>query len=380
MDDVRVVAGWRWSVADAEDIAGAWRALGRQLAASRRAAGFSQARLAVLVGYSRSTVANGETGRQRVPCVFWRRCDRVLGGDALCRGYGEVDAAMRAERVRAVAEARYEALAVTPLSAVASAGTGPVPPDGSWSGVPGGSCRDGLVAVGRGMAADDPEVVAYLEGALGQHARIAATFGGGDLVPLIIKHVSFLYAGYGGARGRQRERLLGLCARYGEFLGWLCQDLGRAADARFWSDRALTWARSAGDAQFVSYVLMRHSDLAEERSPAQRVLGMAQAAGRVPGLSQRAMALALQQEALGHARAGNALGFERSLEQARARIAAAGGTDDAPWGLYCTPAYLGMQEATGWLELGKPGRAVMVFERDLAGLPVSDQVEIGRAH
>jgi hypothetical protein len=31
--------------------------------------------------------------------------------------------------VRAVAEARYEALAVTPLPAVASAGTGPVPPD-----------------------------------------------------------------------------------------------------------------------------------------------------------------------------------------------------------------------------------------------------------
>ena len=75
--------------------------------------------------------------------------------------------------------------------------------------------------------------------------------------------------------------------------------------------------------------------------------------------------------------AGTCWGFERSLEQARARAAAAVGSDDAPCGLCCTSAYLGMQEATAWIELGKPGRAVMVFERDLAGLPVSDQVDAG---
>ena len=43
------------------------RALGAELAAYRRAAGHSQAQLARFTEYSRSTIANVETGRQHVP-------------------------------------------------------------------------------------------------------------------------------------------------------------------------------------------------------------------------------------------------------------------------------------------------------------------------
>ena len=52
-------------MSDAEQVARAWSALGRQLAACRRAAGLSQERLAALADYSRSTIANVETGRQQ---------------------------------------------------------------------------------------------------------------------------------------------------------------------------------------------------------------------------------------------------------------------------------------------------------------------------
>ena len=91
----------------------AWCALGRQLAAYRRAAGLSQERLAGLADYSRSTIANVETGRQHVSADFWLRCDEVLGtGDALRRGFSEVEAAMRSERAQAVATARYQSMAV----------------------------------------------------------------------------------------------------------------------------------------------------------------------------------------------------------------------------------------------------------------------------
>lgn len=66
----RVVSdGGRW-VAVTDLVASAWSALGRQLAASRRAAGLSQEGLARLAEYSRSTVANVETDRQRVPRGF----------------------------------------------------------------------------------------------------------------------------------------------------------------------------------------------------------------------------------------------------------------------------------------------------------------------
>lgn len=95
----------------AEQVAAGWRALGRQLAASRRAAELSQEQLAALADYSRSTVANVETGRQHVDRDFWAQCDRVLRtGDALRRGYREVEAAARSERAQAVALARYDSL------------------------------------------------------------------------------------------------------------------------------------------------------------------------------------------------------------------------------------------------------------------------------
>ena len=50
-------------------------ALGAELAAYRRAAGCTQAQLARLTEYSRSTIANVETGRQHVPCSFCERAD-----------------------------------------------------------------------------------------------------------------------------------------------------------------------------------------------------------------------------------------------------------------------------------------------------------------
>ena len=82
-------------------------ALGRQLAASRRAAGLSQEQLAPLSGYSRSTVANAETGRQRAPREFWKQCDLALEtGTALARGLDEVEALERRGHLQAAAVAQ----------------------------------------------------------------------------------------------------------------------------------------------------------------------------------------------------------------------------------------------------------------------------------
>ena len=51
--------------------------LGVELAAYRRAAGYTQAELAELTEYSRSTIANVETGRQYVSRDFWERAGRI---------------------------------------------------------------------------------------------------------------------------------------------------------------------------------------------------------------------------------------------------------------------------------------------------------------
>jgi transcriptional regulator with XRE-family HTH domain len=49
-----------------------------ELAGYRRAAGYTQAQFAQLTEYSRSTIANVETGRQHVSRDFWEPAGRVL--------------------------------------------------------------------------------------------------------------------------------------------------------------------------------------------------------------------------------------------------------------------------------------------------------------
>jgi tetratricopeptide (TPR) repeat protein len=69
--------------------------------------GLSQHELAPLSGYSRSTIANAETGRQRVPRGFWKSCDVALGtGSALARGHDEVLAAERSDHLHTAMAAR----------------------------------------------------------------------------------------------------------------------------------------------------------------------------------------------------------------------------------------------------------------------------------
>lgn len=63
---------------DADAIGDVRAQLGRQLAAYRLAAGYSQAELGKLTHYARSTVANVEIGRQNVARLFWERCETAL--------------------------------------------------------------------------------------------------------------------------------------------------------------------------------------------------------------------------------------------------------------------------------------------------------------
>src|SRR6266566_9509553 len=103
--------------------------LGAELAAYRRAARCSQARLAQLIGYSRSTIANVETGRQHVPRNFWERADAVLRtGGTLAAGHDELEAAQRNE-LRAAAHQVSTARQARTWQQSHSPGTGDLPED-----------------------------------------------------------------------------------------------------------------------------------------------------------------------------------------------------------------------------------------------------------
>jgi DNA-binding XRE family transcriptional regulator/tetratricopeptide (TPR) repeat protein len=101
-------------VREPEAIADARCTLGVRLAACRRAAGLSQARLAEKTGFSRSTIANVETGRQHPPRDFWESADMaVSAGGSLVTAHEELEAEAR----RALAGAVPVATTASPLTA-----------------------------------------------------------------------------------------------------------------------------------------------------------------------------------------------------------------------------------------------------------------------
>lgn len=83
-------------MAASSTVTGARRTLGEQLHSLRDAAGMTQQQLAQIVGYSRSTVANVEAGRQQVDRSFWERCDNALRADELLTsGFDQVQELMQ---------------------------------------------------------------------------------------------------------------------------------------------------------------------------------------------------------------------------------------------------------------------------------------------
>jgi hypothetical protein len=170
--------------------------------------------------------------------------------------------------------------------------------------------------------------------------------------------------------GGKRRRLLQAGGRYAEFASWLNQDSGNVRAASRWADQAMEWAQEAGDAALVSYVLVRKADQAAATRDAPRTIGLAQSVlQHRRRLTSRGRAVAFQQLAVGHSLAGNEVACQRALDYA-AQLAERSqqGGDEGP-GRYCTPAYVEIQRAATWIELGRPERAIPLFEDSLARLP-----------
>lgn len=103
------------AVVTPEAVSEARRALGRALAEWRSAAGVAQTDLARLVCWSRSTVANVETGRQVVPRLFWQRCDHVVDAHGLLLAEAErAEELGRRYREQVAAQRSRERLAAWP--------------------------------------------------------------------------------------------------------------------------------------------------------------------------------------------------------------------------------------------------------------------------
>jgi transcriptional regulator with XRE-family HTH domain len=242
-------------------------------------------RFAVRVGVNAGMVGKWERGEKR-PSRFYQRLFVLLYG---------VPAEQLGFRPLVPGEQAAEDVLME-----LGAGEGATQPLLSDSAAPGGArLPTPAIAIPRRV---DPEAVGRLGTILSEYAKMDNLLGPAHLLALTKLHLQFISELLTVAAGEGRAELLTVGARYAEFAGWLHQDAGNPQEAAYWSDRAMGWAQAADNDLMVSYVLMRKSNQASGQGDANRALGLARASLRGQDrLSPRARALALRQEARGHA-------------------------------------------------------------------------------
>ncbi|HLK42087.1 MAG TPA: helix-turn-helix transcriptional regulator [Thermoleophilia bacterium] len=166
-----------------------------------------------------------------------------------------------------------------------------------------------------------------------------------------------------GAAGGMRRRMLDIAASYAEFHGWLCQQLGDLHGAVAWTRRALQQAEAADHPELVAYVRVRLAQFAEAGQDGEQVVGMARAARREPGLSPQVQAIALHQEARGHALAGNVGACMQKLDEARtvALPETAQWGDEYRVGCFYDQTHLLTQQSACLLDLGRARDAIASY-------------------
>lgn len=359
----------------------AWRALGRQLAASRRAAGLSQERLAPLSGYSRSTIANAETGRQRVPRSFWENCDAVLGtGTALARGHDEVTAAQRGDHLRSAVVAR-QARAITAHDVGLDAAGPPTPgprdePDGPTALLQIESLRqwlDDALTDGalNGASLDAWEQTVFL------HGRATRTRPAAEHVIELAADMTEL--GVAIRRCRSASSLRGLVRVTANLSGLMCLlfvKLDERDAFRKWASTARTAATEVGDPATLSWVLAQEAyghfysgDLASAVSVAQHAQTLAR---RTPHVGA---ALGAALEARAQAARGRVRETRGALGRAETVLAALGPASVSASAFGYTESQLRFHEGNAYTRLRDTRRALHAQERALELCPPGDYTD-----
>lgn len=319
------------------EIAAARAALGKQLAAYRKAAGYTQHTFAPLTHYGRSTIANVEAGRQNVPRAFWERCDDLLqAAGALMAGYDCLAELIRDQR-RQLADAR----SASRLADFA------------------GQQPRTLVADLARTTADQRELYHRLS------ARVMLSYASAHLAALELLLDDPVLSLDVRAVASMAQEAAGLVA-------WLQHDLGvpGAADRAYGiADRLLSLS---GDRSLAGYVTAYRAEVAKDRSDLRAAVTHFERAQAMLGRSAPPMVLAWT-SAVGAevmAFSGRASAAMHLLSRAESALDRAGSDPGAAWMYEFDEPRLAMHRGTCFLALRRPDAARREFERALAATPV----------
>jgi transcriptional regulator with XRE-family HTH domain len=363
---------------DPDPIAEAQWDLGRQLAAYRQAAGLNQVQLARRTAYSRSTIANVETGRQSVPKAFWERCDAALAtGRVLTAKYEEIEQ-LKAKRRQAVAEANEAQRQARLRQLQAQVAISPEEHDHQADPLLGSAWSTDLTQVrdhatdlwtadceASGLSAEDSAAtssvalrwlvapqeettareagwrrigqgdVDRVRGVRCQLKAIDQAYGGGTAFPMAVTYLRrevgpLLTGRYGDAVGRA---LCGAVAELSLDVGWMAYDAAGHRLAHRYMSQALRLSHAAGDRLFGGRVLAAMSHQALHLGYVVIAVDLAGAArtGTTGVAPPKAIAMLAAMEAMAQAAARDAGKCAKSLVIAEKALDRAQPGDDPAW-------------------------------------------------
>ncbi|MDT3442784.1 MULTISPECIES: helix-turn-helix transcriptional regulator [unclassified Pseudofrankia] len=233
--------------------------------------------------------------------------------------------------------------------------------------------RDAASRVAR--AADAPLADA-LSVILAAQREVEDTVGSAPLLGPVTAQLAALMPLVIEARGPARQAMVDVAAQWAQFAGWLHANTGATAQARVWLDRAAEWAAESDNQSLTANILSYKGHLAWEACAVGPLIGLSQAAQRVPVVYPGQHAYDAGQEARGHAMAGDARATDRKLGEARELWRKASEFPDGPppWSYYFSPAFARLQEGLAHRYLARvdPRRARQAagdLSAGLAGLP-----------
>ena len=361
------VVFWRsWDVtrAAAADLPGAVIALARQ------AHGLSQAELGALAGFSQSAISRLESGGNLgFDLRVLKSLGRLLGVPPRLLGLADEGGAPTLGSVTL----SPTALSPTALGSAAAASMTAFPDapldrqtllDACIAAIVGAPTAQAWQLAEEGKAVNEQTVHQLL--VVRRLVNDADNWiGAGNLAPAIDDLYRLIDRMRRAAKGGMRRWLLDVTALSAEFYGWLCQEVGDLRGAAEWTERSLQQAQAADDRNLVAYVYVRMAQLAESERDDDRVIGLSRAALREPGITTQVRGLALQQEARGHAIAGDESSCLRTLDQ----VGELDLPDAPPWsdeyrvGYYFSTQHQTAQHAASLLDLGRVREAIASYEQ-----------------
>ena len=339
---------------------------GAVVAAARRAHGLRQEEVGRLAGFSQSAISRLESGSNLAyDTRILRSLQRLLGIPPRLLGLADDTVTLRPDDTRrlvADTAPRNLATAVAEVAAVAM----PTILDGAALQTLCATLAFGDNATNR-FTPDRPiapDIVTHLRVARRIINDADSSRASSALMATARRLHAFTNQLRRHATGTLRRQLLGIEALYAEFYGWLHEETGQLRPAGHWTARALQQAQAADDRDMVAYVYVRMSQLAEHDNDPDRVIGLARAALREQGDNPHVRALALQQQARGHASAGDESACLSYLDEASPLLIDITPThsDEYQIGAWYDIEHLRLQQASCLLELSRTTEAITLYD------------------